>query len=297
MDSHDRDKFRSYPSGHQKRIKKQKKEEFIKKQRGSMSRFLQLPQSSSTSNSNNEQILNKRDQTKPQTTVDNVFNVNLDIVLLSSSEKSEESISHNLDPTTILNPVKNVDLTDPYNWPDCISSDLRVDLVKLGPKRKINIKCPISLIDKTERQFSNSFYSRKLSNGEFIDRQWLVYSVSCDRVYCFCCKIFPNHETNLRISSLATVGLRDWKYISERLKSHEISQTHIKSALDWSELRLRLGKLETIDKAHQIIIEKEKNHWREVLKRIIAAIQFWLRIMTHLEVPRMFFTNPIMASF
>jgi len=50
---------------------------------------------------------------------------------------------------------------------------------------------------------------------------------------------------------LATVGLRDWKHISERLKSHEISQTHIKSALDWSELRLRLGKLETIDKAHQ----------------------------------------------
>lgn len=55
---------------------------------------------------------------------------------------------------------------------------------------------------------------------------------------------------------------------------HEISQAHIKSAIDWSELRQRLGKLETIDKAHQILIEKEKNHWREVLKRIIAAIHF-----------------------
>lgn len=39
-------------------------------------------------------------------------------------------------------------------------------------------------------------------------------------------------------------------------------------------MRQRLGKLETIDKAHQILIEKEKNHWREVLKRVIAAIHF-----------------------
>lgn len=274
MDSQDRDKFRSYPSGHQKRIKKQKKEEFLKKQRGSMSRFVQLTQSSNASNSNNEQILNNPDQSKPQSVVENVFNESLDMVLPPSNEKSKEQTSHNLDSTTIFNPAKNIDLTDPYNWPECINSDLRVDLVKLGPRRKINIKYPTSLIDKSERQFSNSFYSRKLSNGEFIDRQWLIYSVSSDSVYCFCCKLFPSHETNLRISSLATVGLRDWKHISERLKTHEISQAHIKSALDWSELRLRLGKLETIDKAHQIIIEKEKNHWREVLKRIIAAIHF-----------------------
>ncbi|XP_022169729.1 zinc finger MYM-type protein 1-like [Myzus persicae] len=234
-----------------------------------------IPQSSSTSNSNNEQILNKQDQSKPQSVVENVFNENLDIALPPSSEKSEKPISHNLDSTTILNVVKDIDvLSDPYNWPDSINSYLRVDLVKLGPRRNINIKYPISSIDKTERQFSNSLYSRKLSNGEFIDRQWLVYSVSSDRVYCFCCKLFPSHATNLRISSLATVGLRDWKHISERLKTHEISQAHIKSAIDWSELRQRLGKLETIDKAHQILLEKEKNHWKEVLKRIIAAIHF-----------------------
>jgi len=71
-----------------------------------------------------------------------------------------------------------------------------------------------------ERQFSNSFYSRKLSNGEFVDRQWLVYSVSCDRVDCFCCKLFPNHEMNLRISSLATVGLRNGKHILSEFLIH-----------------------------------------------------------------------------
>lgn len=40
---------------------------------------------------------------------------------------------------TILNLVKDIDLTDPYNWPDSINSYLRVDLVKLGPRRNINI--------------------------------------------------------------------------------------------------------------------------------------------------------------
>ncbi|KAF0717433.1 zinc finger MYM-type protein 1-like, partial [Aphis craccivora] len=223
-------------------------------------------------------------QSKPQSVVENVFNENLDIALPPSSEKSEKPISHNLDSTTILNVVKDIDLSDPYNWPDSINSYLRVDLVKLGPRRNINIKYPISSIDKTERQFSNSLYSRKLSNGEFIDRQWLVYSVSSDRVYCFCCKLFPSHATNLRISSLATVGLRDWKHISERLKMHEISQAHIKSAIDWSELRQRLGKLETIDKAHQILIEKEKNHWREVLKRLMEMFaKFDPFIFEHLK--------------
>ncbi|XP_050520576.1 zinc finger MYM-type protein 5-like [Daktulosphaira vitifoliae] len=225
-----------------------------------MLQFLQSSQSScSNDNFNNEE---------------EILNENVDIFFPHSNEISEEPISHNLDSTTILSPIKNNDLTDPYNWPDSINSDLRAEIVKLGPKRKIDMKYLLSKIDKAERQFSNSFYSRKLSNGEFIDRQRLVYSISCDCVYYFCCKLFPSHETNLRISFLANIGLSGWKHLSERLKTHEISRAHVKSALDWSELRLRLGKLKTIDKAHQIVIEKEKNHWREVLKRIIEAIHF-----------------------
>lgn len=46
------------------------------------------------------------------------------------------------------------------------------------------------------------------------------------------------------------------------------------SLRDSSELKFRLGEQETIDKAHQRVIEKEKNHWREVLRRIIASIHY-----------------------
>lgn len=41
MSTHrDRDNFRSHPSGYQKRIKKEKKEQIIKKQRGAFEKFL-----------------------------------------------------------------------------------------------------------------------------------------------------------------------------------------------------------------------------------------------------------------
>lgn len=49
MSNHDRDKFRSYPSGHQKRLKKQKNDEFIKKQQGSMFKFIQVSQPTTSS--------------------------------------------------------------------------------------------------------------------------------------------------------------------------------------------------------------------------------------------------------
>jgi len=43
MSGRDRDKYRSHPSGHQKRIKKLAKEEFLNKQRGAFLHFLNTP--------------------------------------------------------------------------------------------------------------------------------------------------------------------------------------------------------------------------------------------------------------
>lgn len=40
------------------------------------------------------------------------------------------------------------------------------------------------------------------------------------------------------------------------------------------EFKIRLSALKTIDNEHLAKIEKEKNHWRNILKRIICAVQF-----------------------
>lgn len=240
MSNHDRDKFRSYPSGCQKRLKKQKNDEFIKKQQGSIFKFIQVSQPTTSSEKHIDpkeksltaeapMIFNNSDETSQLRNETNLVKVD------GGKENvfdEYEPISHRSEPVNSIDLDPLVDLRDVGNWPDIINSKVRVDIVKLGPYRKKCVKYPMSIVDKTERQFSNTYYSRKLPNGEYINRQWLIYSTLKDRVYCFSCKLFPSHEENIRISSLATIGINDWKHLSERLKSHEISGTHITSLRD-----------------------------------------------------------------
>ena len=60
--------------------------------------------------------------------------------------------------------------------------------------------------DSKNRHFSSAFYIRHLSNGKKSDRKWLVYSVSLDNVFCFCCKLFKQEGNNIQ---LANKGIND----------------------------------------------------------------------------------------
>lgn len=112
---------------------------------------------------------------------------------------------------------------------DNINPVIGVDIVKLGPYREKDFKYPISIVDKTERQFSDCYHLRELPNGEDINRHWLVYSTLNDHVYYFSYKLFPNDKKKLRNSFLSMVGSNDWKHLSKRLKTHETSRTHLNS--------------------------------------------------------------------
>lgn len=92
-----------------------------------------------------------------------------------------------------------------------------------------------------------------------------------DCIFCFCCKLFVKKNCT---SGLTLDGINDWKNISFALKTHEQSFSHCESLKEWLELKTRSLSLQTIDKEHLAILEKEKNHLRNVLKRIICAVQF-----------------------
>lgn len=65
----------------------------------------------------------------------------------------------------------------------------------------------------------------------------------------------------------------DWKNIGTRLRSHETSREHLTCMSKWIDLQVRLKKNETIDKAMQDRVNKEREHWKQVLLRIIALMK------------------------
>lgn len=159
------------------------------------------------------------------------------------------------------------DIFDPRNG-DGLDSKAIDNLVEKGPKRASIQK---GHKDKLGRRFSAVLYSRVLPNGEKCDREWLVYSKELNRAFCFCCKKFGKGRAR---GHLVNEGFSDWIHHSIRLREHETGVEHLQNMVTWHELRLRLQQNKTIGSAARQQLEKEKDHWRKVLLRILLIVKF-----------------------
>lgn len=85
----------------------------------------------------------------------------------------------------------------------------------MWPKKVLDFEFPKN---ELSRKFNVSYYNRVMPNGEIINRVWIVYSISKDADFCFCCKLFrtslPSNLNNR--SGLASEGISDWKHLSEK---------------------------------------------------------------------------------
>nr|GEY76967.1 zinc finger MYM-type protein 1-like [Tanacetum cinerariifolium] len=162
----------------------------------------------------------------------------------------------------------HVDIFDPKNWDNLTSNMIKI-LVAEGPKRDKSIEKGPK--DTNLRRFASAFYTKILPNNERCDREWLVYSKELDKVFCFCCKI---HRKGIAKGNLANEGFGDWKHLSTRLKEHEVSFEHINNMAKWFEMRQRLKTNKTIDKVEQKQFEKERDHWKNVIFRVICIVKF-----------------------
>ncbi|XP_066361267.1 uncharacterized protein [Miscanthus floridulus] len=85
----------------------------------------------------------------------------------------------------------------------------------------------------------------------------------------------PKDRFSRRFSSLFYNRiLSNGESFGKRLKEHETGADHVLSMTAWYELRNRLQTDQTIDKAAQRQLEKEKDHWRKVLFRIVGIVKF-----------------------
>lgn len=117
---------------------------------------------------------------------------------LLSPDKTENNSSTFENENIIVSTVSNVNKTDsklqfsndPAHW------EINVDLISYFseniPVQNIDANLNISArqFGTKTRYFRKEYFSRALGNGEFVKRDWLIFSPSTGYIYCYVCKIF-----------------------------------------------------------------------------------------------------------
>ncbi|KAJ1278504.1 hypothetical protein BS78_04G084500 [Paspalum vaginatum] len=202
-------------SGAQKRKKRKQEDQFIESQKGALHKLFSA---SSNANVNVEQ--GQQSGPKVDVNEDSVVQENLQPSCDMENQDGQEN------PVVDEQEDNLLSIFDPRTW-DNLDNKKRDMLIEKGPVRELNLEFPKDAIG---RHFSYAYYSRKLTNGEVVDRKWLVYSKHVDKVYCFCCKLFKLNQSR---SLMASEGLRDWKRLSQKLKEHESSVEHLTNMNTW----------------------------------------------------------------
>ncbi|XP_050876499.1 uncharacterized protein LOC127080213 [Lathyrus oleraceus] len=235
-------KNRKFECGNDKRKKKKKIEELIQSQVGALDKFLiKEPQVSNESryvdNIDSLPIGNDNLDSVP------IENDNLDSVSTENDNLNTVSIENdNLDSVPIVDEVNNDD-------DDADDDDDNVDYDIFDPRNwdRLQPKLIDLLVVKGPKR-DNSIVKGPRDS--------------------------LNRRFTANLGQLANEGYSDWVHVGERIKEHELGMEHVKNMTTWYEYRKRLQKFQTTDKTTQRLIEKENDHWKNVLKRVISIVKF-----------------------
>lgn len=111
------------------------------------------------------------------------------------------------------------------------------------------------------RKLKNSYFYRELQNGEKIKHEWVLYSSSQGKIFCFFCKLFNELDAPFN-----TTGFNDWKYGLKSISDHENSFKHRRNLYTYNK---RTKEVERIDNELQLQLNAERSYWIEILRRVV----------------------------
>lgn len=155
-----------------------------------------------------------------------------------------------------------------------IDADTREYWAKKGPK---DCQHTDSKFEKSARRYPGESFQRRCTktffvrthplNGEKFCRQWLCYSPSTGKLFCFAIKLFGGNA--VQATKFVSVGFDNWRAGESRIKMHESSDGHREAMLSFASRQREAGRVDYLA-AKQI--EEERCYWRQIVKRLIDVL-------------------------
>ena len=191
--------------------------------------------------------------------------------------EAEQSSSRNEDYNkafSLSDPVAC--LNDPalYAESGCSPALIR-KMIQLGPCQP-GLNSAYDFPKSAGRSFRSQWYNPKMKNGMIRYRDWLVYSPKKDCAFCLHCWLFADRHDRYYESAFAdpSVGFSNWKKATNRFETHEKSQVHLNAVTALLKCRYRLETGITVCEEQVRAHEKQIQHNRAVLCRLIDVILF-----------------------
>nr|XP_012561392.2 zinc finger MYM-type protein 1-like [Hydra vulgaris] len=116
-----------------------------------------------------------------------------------------------------------------------------------------------------------------MKNGEYVPRDWLVWSKVKQSIFCFPCRLFSKLPTANR-SRLTTISeyrfQRKWKKLHDKIPEHQNSSNHKYCYIKWRLLEKSIDSNSTVGIMLLQNIKNQASHWKQVLRRILDVTLF-----------------------
>ncbi|CAM1308648.1 Uncharacterised protein r2_g1872 [Pycnogonum litorale] len=251
---------RTFESGFQKRKKKQQQQ--LEGQLQNLAKLDIYFTSENTDKQKNQQDSQQQQKSTTSTGIDNTDQTDVEVTGLTHASQ----ITNTAENIAIKPEEKKCNQSNDVGLWDVLTEDDISYWIQKGYSECQNWEGPF---EKSKRSFKNQvrycskglFCSKKV-NGERYNREWLVYSPTTGRVYCFVCKLLSTSST-----VLSSGGFDDWRNPTV-MQNHENSEDHRTSLLSYLTRQRGL----TLDSQLEKHMKKEQEYWRHVLERVIAVV-------------------------